>query len=66
MDTGTPEDDKDRNSIGEELFKKFEEIIGDDHNQKMTQGLIEDNEEFLNGRYGKRQETPLHRYYILK
>ena len=57
--------DKDRDNMEEEFFKKFDDGIGYDHNEKMIQGLIEDNEELLNGRYGKRQETLLHRYHIL-
>ena len=56
--------DKDRDNMEEEFFKKFEDSIGYDYNEKMIQGLIEDKKELLNGRYGKRQETLLHRYHI--
>ena len=57
--------DKGGGNMEEEFFRKFDDSLGYDHNEKMIQGLIEDNEELLNGRYGKRQETLLHRYHIL-
>ena len=52
--------------IGEEFFKKFEEVIEDDQNGKQMQDLIEENKNLLNGRFGRKQETPLHRYNITK
>ena len=53
---------KDRVTIGEEFFRRIDESIRNDDSQKKIKDFIKANVQLLNGRFGKRKETPLHRY----
>jgi hypothetical protein len=45
----------------ENVFKQFEEALLDGHGEKTIKGWIMENKDVLNGRFGKKLETPLHR-----
>ena len=45
----------------ENVFKQFEEALLDVHGEKTIKGWIMENKDVLNGRFGKKLETPLHR-----
>ena len=45
----------------ENVFKQFEEALVDVNGEKTIKGWITGNKDVLNGRFGKKLETPLHR-----
>ena len=45
----------------ENVFKQFEEALVDVNGEKTIKGWIMENKDVLNGRFGKKLETPLHR-----
>ena len=45
----------------EKVFKQFEEALVAANSEKTINGWILDNNQVLNGRFGKKLETPLHR-----
>ena len=49
----------------ENIFNKFEEFLLDEKDEKLIKGWIFDNQDVLNGKFGKKLETPLHRSVLL-
>ena len=45
----------------ENVFKQFEEALVDVNGEKTIKGWVMENKDVLNGRFGKKLETPLHR-----
>ena len=45
----------------ENVFKHFEEALVDVNCEKTIKGWIKENKDVLNGRFGKKLKTPLHR-----
>ena len=44
-----------------DVFKQFEEALVDVNSEKIIKGWIKENKDAVNGRFGKKLETPLHR-----
>ena len=49
------------NIIDTDILEEFEAALVDPDNESSAKVWIQKNKEILNGRFGKKQETPLHR-----